>query len=115
MAVQNLDGYVKLAAGATITPGLLVKADGTLQNGASTTKTHVGVSIENADSGQLTTLINPAGKVVKLKTNAAIAVGAAVYYDANGTIGTTAASNTQIGVAIDAASGAGSLIEVSCV
>jgi len=112
MSVNNLDGAIKLAAGTTITPGLLVKPDGTLC-GASTTKTHAGVSIENAVSGQLTTLINPAGKNMKVKANAAIAVGAAVYYDANGTVGTTAASNTQLGTAIDAATGAGSIIEVA--
>lgn len=114
MAVQNLDGTLKIAAGATLTPGLLVKADGTLC-GVSTTKTHVGVSQENAVTGQLTTLINPAGKNLKVQANAAITAGAAVYYDANGTVGTTAASNTQLGVAIDAASGAGSIIEVAFV
>lgn len=41
----------------------------------------------------------------------AIAAGAVVYTDANGQVGTTN-TNTRIGVAITAASGAGSILEV---
>lgn len=112
MAVQNFDGSIRIIAAATIVPYVLVKPDGTLC-AVSLTKTHAGLSQENAVSTKLVTLVNPAGKVMKVTANAAFAVGAAVYYDANGTVGTTAASNTQVGVAIDAAAGAGSVVAVA--
>ncbi len=113
MSVSTLDGYIRIADGAVLTPYQLVKADGTLC-AVSLTKNHAGVSIESASAiGKLVTLVNPAGKYAKVIANVAIAAGAVVYYDASGTVGTTAASNTQLGVAIDAASGAGSIITVA--
>jgi hypothetical protein len=113
MSVQTLDGYIRITAGAVLTPYVLVKPDGTLC-AVSLTKIHAGVTTESASaSGKLVTLVNPVGRYVKVVANAAITAGAAVYYDANGTVGVTAASNTQLGVAIDAASGAGSIITVA--
>ena len=113
MSVQNTDGSLTVVAAVAIAAYLLVKPDGNLQNGASVTKTHAGVSDNSVGIGALCTLINPAGKVRKVVANVLITVGAAVYYDANGRVGTTAASNTQLGVALEAASGAGSVIAVA--
>lgn len=112
MSVNNLDGFCRIVAAATIPVGVLVKPDGTLC-AVSTTKTHAGVSNEAAVSGQLVTLINPSGKIVRVQASVAIAVGAAVYYAAAGQIGITSASNTQLGSALEAASGAGSIIAVA--
>ena len=114
MAVSTLDGYIRIPAGAVLPAYVLVTAAGVVVAGAQVTKVHVGLTQEIASAvGKLVTLINPTGKYAKVLANAAFAAGAALYYDANGAVGTTATSNTQIGVAIDAATGAGSIVTVA--
>jgi hypothetical protein len=54
----------------------------------------------------------PCAGTAKVEAAAAIAKDATVYYDANGTVGTTATNNTAVGIALQAASGAGSIIEI---
>lgn len=112
MSVQNIDGFIRLTAAATITPGLLVKADGTLCV-AATTKTHAGVAQEAAVSGGLVTLLNPAGKNLTVRAAVAIAVGDGIYYAAGGQVTNVPGTNPQLGTAIDAGTGAGSIIEVA--
>ena len=112
MSIQQNAPNLAIAAGVALTRYLLVTQAGTLC-GVSTTRTHIGVTQEDqATVGKTVTVRMPHAGTAKIKTNAAIAAGAAVYYDANGTIGTTSASNTQVGIAMEAASGAGSIIEV---
>lgn len=114
MSMQNADGYIKIAATVPLSPGLLVTPTGALCV-ASTLKTHIGVSQENAIVGQLTTLLNPMGKNLKVQASLPINVGDPIYYAAAGQVTNVIGTNLQIGVAIDAATGAGSIIEVAFV
>lgn len=112
MSIQQNTPNLRILAGGTVAKYAAVKADGTAQNGASTTRTHIGFAQNAAASGeQLDVRMTHAG-TCKAIANAAITVGATVYYDANGRIGVTATSNTAIGIALTAASGAGSIIEI---
>jgi hypothetical protein len=84
-----------------------------MQNGASTTRTHIGVAQDDqATVGGFVPIRMAHAGTAKVTANAAISAGALVFYDANGRIGTTSASNTAVGIALEAASGAGSVIEV---
>src|SRR5437868_23517 len=105
MSIQQNAPNLAILAGVALTRYLLVKADGTLC-GVSTTRIHVGVTQEDqATVGQPVTVRMTHAGSCKVKANAAFAAAALLYYDANGTVGTTAASNTPIGIAMQAASG----------
>ncbi len=112
MATQNPDGNISILAGQASTAIYrLVAADGTYQDGASTTRTHVGVTQEaQATSGKPVTVRTGAGDR-KLTAKEAITVGDLLYYDSVGKVGKTSASNTAVGRAITAASGDGAIFE----
>lgn len=99
-----------ITAGGTITEHLLVKADGTL-TAADANRDWIGSSLEPRTSGQSLPIRFASAGSHKLTAAAAISAGAIVYKAANGQIGTTN-TNARVGIALEAASGAGSIIEV---
>lgn len=113
MSTQYKSPEGAILAGATLSPYLLVTALGVLC-AVSATRNDVGITQESAASGQRVT-IRKRGSYLSDKVVAAvaIAVGAAVYYDSAGRVGTTSASNTQVGIALTAATAAGDIIEVA--
>lgn len=112
MATQTNAPNLSINAGASLVRWRFVKADGTYC-GVSATRTHVGVTQEDqATSGSPVSVRMPQAGTLKVEAAGAIAAAAAVFYDTNGRVGTTSASNTQVGVALQAASGAGSMIEI---
>ena len=112
MAIQQNAPNLAIAAGAALTRFKLVKADGTLC-AVSATRNHIGVTQEDQPTiGLPVTVRMPHAGTSKVYTNAAFAIGARVYYDAGGTVGTTSASNTAYGTALQASSGAGSIAEI---
>lgn len=114
MSIQYDSSRGSILAGAALVANRLVKNDGTYC-AVSTTRNDVGITQEaQATIGKPVT-VRKRGVNFSDKVEAAVAIsaGAVVYYDANGRVGTTSASNTRLGVALTAASGAGSIIEVS--
>jgi Uncharacterized conserved protein (DUF2190) len=113
MSVQYDSSRGSILAGAALVANRLVKYDGTYC-AVSTVRNHAGITQEaQPTTGKPVTVRKPGCNFSdKVETAAAISAGAAVYYDTNGRIGTTSASNTQVGIALTAASGAGSVIEV---
>ena len=112
MSTQTDVPNLAIVATAAVGRYTVVTAAGAVQNGASVTRTHVGIAQQDYASGEVMQVRMPHAGSAKVVANAAIAVNALVYYDANGRVGTTAASNTAVGIALTAASGAGSIIEM---
>jgi hypothetical protein len=120
MATQNDGPNLSLIASVAVVIGQLVKLTASLVNGvpsvalcaADATVDAIGVAVENQPTvnGRIAVRMLR-GRTSKMLTNAAVTLGAIVYKDASGKIGTTN-TNARIGIALQAASGAGSLIEV---
>lgn len=112
MSTQNQDGTISILAGQASTAQYrLVKSDGTYQDGASATRTHIGVTQEpQATTAKPVTVKTGAGDR-KLTAEEAITAGDVLYYGAVGKVGKTAASNTKVGIAVTAASGDGGIFE----
>lgn len=112
MSVQYDSPRGSILTTVAVVANRLVKFDGSYC-GVSTTRDHIGITQEaQANVGKPVTLRKPGCTFSdKVEAAAAISAGAIIYYDTNGRVGTTSASNTRIGRALTAASGAGSIIE----
>ena len=112
MSIQQNAPNLSILTTVAVTRARLVSALGALCVVAAA-RNHIGVTQEDqATVGLPVTVRMPHAGTVRIEAAVAIAAGAAVYYDTLGRIGTTSASNTQVGIAMEAASGAGSIIEV---
>ena len=112
MSVQQNAPNIAILTTVAVTKYKLVTPTGALCV-VSTTRTHLGVTQEDQATVGLAVPVrmSHAGSC-KVTAAVAFAVGALLYYDAAGQVGTTSASNTAIGVAMEAASGAGSIVEM---
>ena len=100
-----------IIAGAALAAFVLVKHDGTVTAGDAT-RDWVAVTQEAATAAGQTVACRytKAGTCI-LTAQVAITKGAVVFKDENGRVGLTGA-NARVGIALEAASGAGSQIEV---
>jgi hypothetical protein len=112
MSTQTDAPNLAIVATGTVGRHTLVTAAGVVQNGASVTRTHVGIAQQDYVTGDVMQVRMPHAGSAKVVASVAIAVGALLYYAANGKVGTTATSNTAVGIALTAASGDGSIIEM---
>lgn len=107
-------GPKTFTAGAAVTAKTLVKLSSgqVVPNTATNADEPVGVALHDADSGEEVTVdLIGHGKTMEMTASGSISEGASVYAAAGGKIGTTSA-NRRIGIALQAASGDGSIIEV---
>lgn len=110
MATQTNAPNVPIVASATIPAYTLV--DGAGANTAlNANRDWVGVAQEAATSGQTMPVRIAAAGTCKITASEAILVGDRLYKAASGRVSKTATSSVQVGVAITAASGAGSIFE----
>lgn len=109
MAVMNTE-LIAVLASSTLVPYRLVTAAGAYC-GLDTTQNHIGVSVENAISGDSVTLRLPNAGTVKTTASEAIAAGDQLYKAASGKVSKTATGSVLIGIAVTAASGDGSIFE----
>ena len=114
---QNDSGFKAFAVGASalsvgqrvaLSSGLAVAADATNGNA-------IGVAIgDAAASGIVTVKLNTAPGTFEMKAGGAITAGAVVYPAASGKIGSsTVSGNVKIGIALEAATADGDVIEVA--
>lgn len=116
-AVQQIGGPFQLVTAAAIAVyrGVKVSAAGlaTLWAAGDTYPSLIGVAIDTYASGATGAFAPVQKGIMWMMAGAAIAANANVYPAANGKISSTAASGSIIGVALDAASGDGSVIRVA--
>ena len=110
-AVENLSGLFSLTAGAALSEYRgckLSTISAVYWTAGDTSPNLIGRTNDTYSSGAqagLTALIR--GSKMRFVASAAVSAGGAVYPAANGKVSSTAASGTQIGVALEAASGDG--------
>ena len=118
MATDFVQYVPGITASADIDEGVIVKvsAEGAVAPCAALTDIPVGVCVKEAKSGDPVEIAAVSSCVVKVKASAAIAVGGIVGTSATGTgLTPPAEGNVGIGVALEAATAAGQLIEVLCI
>jgi len=118
MATQQAGTTINYIAGGTITQYAAVKIDATLglivtSGVASEDNTFVGVAQQAAVSGAVVPVTLYGTGTLKCKATAAIAKYAKVYTMADGDVDDVATSLTVVGVAMEAATAADDIIEVS--
>lgn len=116
MSEQVESSFKTFDAGENLEPWRRVKlssSSGTQVEYSDAGEDYIGVTQHQADSGEQVTvrMANPEG-TLKVAAGAAVSVGATVYGAADGKVSSTASGAPQ-GIALDAASGDGSVIEVS--
>jgi len=108
------EGPKTFTADAEVMEKRLVKqsSGNVLHNTATNADEPIGVTQYGVASGeQVAVNLLAHGKTMEMTASAAISAGAKIYAAANGKIGTTS-TNRRIGIALQAASGDGSIIEV---
>jgi hypothetical protein len=110
MSQQNSNPGMPLLASAALPAHRLVTAAGALC-AADATKDFVGITQEAIANGAYGPVRFTSAGTAKMTASAAISAGAVVYKAASGKIGTTN-TNARVGIALEAATGDGSIIEV---
>ncbi len=112
MSVQHNNPGMALKVGVALLERRLVKYDGTYC-GLDTTKDWVGVTQEPRTTvGDYVPIRFLGAGTCILTASAAITAGSVVYKAANGQVSSTSTGSTRVGIALEAASGAGVQLEV---
>lgn len=110
MSVQTNNPSIAITAGEALAAYRLIQQDGTYADGDSTVD-HIGVNQFAQASGEEASVRLLTAGTCKMTAAEAITAGATVYKAADGKVGLTGA-NAVVGIAMEAASGDGSIIEV---
>jgi len=110
------DGVKTFTAGEDLAKGRRVKlssGSGTQVEYADAADDYIGVTLAAADSGDSVpvALKRAYPGTVEVEAAAAISAGATIYGAADGKVGTTSSGTDKFGVALEAASAAGAVIE----
>lgn len=111
MAISHDNPGMAILAAQATAAYLLIKADGTLC-ALNATNDVIGSTTDAVASGKYAPVRFPSAGTSIMTSSVAIAIGDPVYKAALGTITNVAAGSTQVGIALEAASGANQFIEV---
>lgn len=111
MAVQTNNPAIDRPLSATVAAHRLITAAGA-QCALDDNRDWIGASQQAGDSGDRIGVRLPSAGTMKLEASEAISSGDRVYKAADGKISATSTSSIAVGIALEAASGAGSIIEI---